>query len=108
MNDYYDDLKDYLNQGPSKQLGKKRERAEIIEVIEDIPGSVSELPNRQKSMNTIALSTSKGLIALEVADQERRAILDGRIRNLIIPITGSEESILTVLLSSNGSLDYSS
>lgn len=108
MNDYCDDLETYLSEELGRRLGKKREKAEIIEVLEDLPRGDSESPIWEESTNTMVLSTSKGQIVLEVSDEERRAILDGRINNLIITVTGSKVSVLTVLLSNNGSLDYAS
>jgi len=101
MNDYCGGLEKYLNEELRKRLGKRRPRAEIEEILEDSARSGEE------GVSTMTLSTSEGLIVLEVTDQQRRAILDGEIKDLIITVTGSRESVLTVLLSSNGSLDYS-
>jgi len=101
MNDYCGGLLEYLNEELGKRLGKRRPRAEIEEILEDPARSGEE------NVNTITLSTSKGLMVLEVTDQERREILDGKIKDPIITVTGSETSVLTVLLSNNGSLDYS-
>ena len=100
MSDYLGGSEGYLNQG---NPDRERVEIEITGVIEDLPGDMSGEGN----MNRMKLATSKGEMIFEFTNQQREAILSGRLKKLVLYGRGSDASALTLMLSGDGGLDYS-